>query len=46
MPLSPEAMAVIEQEFAGLKAISVYKAAKPEVIPLNLNETLRRRIKL
>jgi hypothetical protein len=45
-PLPPEAMAMIEQEFSGLEAISVYEASKPQVSPLNLKETLRRRPKL
>ena len=46
MPLPPEEMAVIKQGFEGLKAISVYETSKPEVFPLNLKETLRRRPKL
>ena len=45
-PLTPEEMAIIEEEFAGLKAVNVYQAPKPEVVPLNLEETLRRRPKL
>jgi wyosine [tRNA(Phe)-imidazoG37] synthetase (radical SAM superfamily) len=45
-PLPPEEMVIIEQEFAGLNAISVYESSKPEVVPLNLKETLRRRPKL
>jgi len=45
-PLTPEEMTTIEKEFVGLKVVSVYHASKPEVVPLNLQETLRRRPKL
>lgn len=45
-PLTPDEIAIIEKEFAGLKVVSVYQASKPEVVPLNLEETLRRRPKL
>jgi len=45
-PLTPEAMAIIENEFTGLRVVNVYQALKPEVVPLNLEETLRRRPKL
>ena len=45
-PLTPEEMAIIAEEFAGLKAVNVYQAPKPEVVPLNLEETLRRRPRL
>ena len=45
-PLTPETMAIIENEFTGLRVINVYQALKPEVVPLNLEETLRRRPKL
>jgi len=45
-PLTPEEMAIIEGEFNGLEVVSVYRASKPEVVPLNLEETLRRRPKL
>ena len=45
-PLTPEEMAIIEGEFNGLEVVSVYRASKPEVVPLNLGETLRRRPKL
>jgi wyosine [tRNA(Phe)-imidazoG37] synthetase (radical SAM superfamily) len=45
-PLNPEAMTIIENEFTGLTAVNVYKSPKPEVVPLNLEETLRRRPKL
>ncbi len=42
-PLSPERIAAVEKEFHGLKIISVYRAARPEVSPLDEAETLRRR---
>ncbi len=45
-PLNPEAMTIIENEFIGLTVVNVYKSPKPEVVPLNLEETLRRRPKL
>ena len=45
-PLTPDEMTIIEKEFAGLKVVSVYQAPRPEVVPLNLQETLRRRPKL
>ena len=45
-PLTPEEMAIIESEFAGLRAVNVYQAPKPEVVPLNPEETLRRRPEL
>jgi wyosine [tRNA(Phe)-imidazoG37] synthetase (radical SAM superfamily) len=45
-PLTPDDMALIKQEFVDLNAVSVYETSKPEVVPLNLKETLRRRIKL
>ncbi len=45
-PLTPKEMAIIEKEFAGLKAVNVYQAPKPEVVPMNLEETLRRRPRL
>ncbi len=46
-PLTPEEIAAIRQEFAGLKGVvTVYEALRLEVIPLNLEETLRRRPKL
>ena len=45
-PLAPDEMAAIEKEFTGLEVVNVYKAPKPEVVPLNLEETLRRRPKL
>ena len=46
-PLMPEEITAIRQEFAGLKGVvTVYEALRPEVTPLNLEETLRRRPKL
>ena len=45
-PLTPEEMAIIEEEFTGLKVVNVYRSPKPEVVPLNLEETLRRRPEL
>lgn len=45
-PLNPEAMTIIESEFTGLRVVNVYQGLKPEVVPLNLEETLRRRPKL
>ena len=45
-PLTPDEMAAIAKEFAGLRVVSVYQASKPEVVPINLEETLRRRPRL
>jgi len=46
-PLPPEEIAAIRREFAGLKGVvTVYEALRPEVTPLNLGETLRRRPEL
>ena len=46
-PLTPEEIATIRQEFSGVKGVvTVYEALRPEVTPLNLEETLRRRPKL
>lgn len=47
-PLSPEEMGRIKREFEGLPArvVMVYEASRPEVTPFNLEETLRRRVKL
>ena len=42
-PLTPDEMSIIEKEFVGLKALNVYQTPRPEVTPLNLQETLRRR---
>jgi wyosine [tRNA(Phe)-imidazoG37] synthetase (radical SAM superfamily) len=46
-PLSPEEVATIEREFSNFQTVfTVYDALKPEVIPFDLAETLRRRPKL
>ena len=43
-PLPPEQIDAIRQEFSGLSGVvTVYQASRPEVTPLNLKETLRRR---
>ena len=45
--LTPEEITAIRQEFAGLKSVvTVYEALRPKVIPLSLEETLRRRPRL
>ncbi len=44
-PLDPEQMEEIEAEFAGLNALNVYKAERPEAIALDQSETRRRRPK-
>ena len=47
-PLTPSQMASIKADFASFicPVVTVYEAPKPEVKPLNLRETLRRRPKL
>ena len=46
-PLTPEEITAIRRQFAGLRnVVTVYEALGPEVTPLNLEETLRRRPKL
>ncbi len=45
-PLPPQDMEVIEGQFAKLKAVNVYKFPKPEVQPLDIKQTLKRRPKL
>jgi len=46
-PLSDGEVNVIEREFSNLKnVVTVYKALKPEIMPFDLVETLRRRPKL
>ena len=46
-PLVPEEIAAIRQVFTGLgHVVTVYEASRPEVIPLNYEETLRRRPRL
>jgi wyosine [tRNA(Phe)-imidazoG37] synthetase (radical SAM superfamily) len=46
-PLTPSQMSFIKGEFVKLgDVITVYEASRPEVTPLNLKETLRRRPKV
>jgi len=46
-PLTPSQMAAIKGDFRSLSnVVTVYEASRPEVKPLNLKETLRRRPKL
>ena len=47
-PLPPEEMSRIKQEFEGLETqvVMVYDAPKLEATPLDLEQTLRRRVKL
>jgi wyosine [tRNA(Phe)-imidazoG37] synthetase (radical SAM superfamily) len=46
-PLPPESIAEIRKEFTNLNyVVTVYEAPKPEVMPLNVTETLRRRPEL
>ena len=42
-PLSISEMEEIEKEFAELPIISVYKSKKPSVVPLDKDETIKRR---
>jgi wyosine [tRNA(Phe)-imidazoG37] synthetase (radical SAM superfamily) len=43
-PLSPEEIANIRDKFSGLeRVVTVYEVVTPEVAPLSLDETLRRR---
>jgi len=43
-PLTPEDISAIQREFSKVKrVVTVYEASRPEVAPLNLKETLRRR---
>jgi wyosine [tRNA(Phe)-imidazoG37] synthetase (radical SAM superfamily) len=42
-PLSVSEMAAIEAEFAGLSTINVYTAERPQVVPLDMQATRRRR---
>jgi len=45
-PLTPEEISSIRQAFSSLEnVVTVYEASKPEIAPLNLEETLRRRPK-
>jgi len=46
-PLAPEELAAIEREFSHFQNVfTVYRALKPEVTPVDLAETLRRRPRL
>jgi len=46
-PLTPSQMAAIKANFSDFRnVVTVYEASRPEVKPLNLKETLRRRPKL
>lgn len=46
-PLTPLQMAAIKANFSNFRnVVTVYEASRPEVKPLNLKETLRRRPKL
>jgi hypothetical protein len=46
-PLPAGEIAIIRQEFIGLaNVVTAYEAARPEVTPLSLEETLRRRPEL
>jgi wyosine [tRNA(Phe)-imidazoG37] synthetase (radical SAM superfamily) len=46
-PLSPEEIASVRGQFAGLSGVvTVYEAERPEVTPLDLEATLRRRPRL
>jgi wyosine [tRNA(Phe)-imidazoG37] synthetase (radical SAM superfamily) len=45
-PLSSEEIATIRHDFTGLSVETVYEAARPDVVPFNLEATLRRRPKL
>ncbi len=46
-PLTPDEILSIKGEFAGIRQVfSVYEASKPEIKPLHLKQTLRRRPKL
>jgi len=46
-PVTPSQMASIKGKFAKLRnVVTVYESSRPEVVPLNLQETLRRRPKL
>jgi wyosine [tRNA(Phe)-imidazoG37] synthetase (radical SAM superfamily) len=46
-PLTPEDISAIQREFSRLgRVVTVYEASRPEVVPLDLKDTLRRRPKL
>ncbi|MGQ9626447.1 MAG: radical SAM protein [Anaerolineae bacterium] len=42
-PLSPEEMEEIEAAFSGLPILNIYKAERPKVLPLDEEDTKRRR---
>lgn len=43
-PLTPEDISAIQREFSKLgKVVTVYEASRPQVVPLDLKETLQRR---
>jgi len=43
-PLPPEDISAIQQAFSGFRnVLTVYESSRPEVVPLNLEETRRRR---
>ncbi len=43
-PLHPEALAAVREDFRGLHSVhTVYDAVRPEVVPFDTGETLRRR---
>ena len=46
-PLSPDEMADIRTRFAGLEGVvTVYEAERPHIVPLDMDQTLKRRPKL
>jgi hypothetical protein len=46
-PLRRQEIEKIQKSFLGLKSVvSVYKTPRPEVVPMDLEETLRRRPKI
>lgn len=43
-PLTPEDISAIQREFSKLgKVVTVYEASRPQVVPIDLKETLQRR---
>ncbi len=42
-PLPPQVMFEIEESFAGLPTVNVYRSGRPKVVPLDRGETRRRR---
>jgi wyosine [tRNA(Phe)-imidazoG37] synthetase (radical SAM superfamily) len=43
VPMATREIAAIREAFGGLAVRTVYEAARPEVVPLNVGETVRRR---